>query len=241
MGACQEAVLREIQRFSSLLYLSLKSCIMKKFLLFAAFILILAAAGFGQAYESTIQYDKKKQTALTIEYTYPPEAVENAFIAKMGRLGFKPKEEKGFLNRDKGFIVFKNAYIPEISEKRFDYIIKAERKSRKEKDETIFYVLINRDENNALNSLDAYSIGEAKSYLNNMLPDIEEANLELEIKAQEELVAKAEKKFRDLVDEQADLEKKLDNNLKAQEETRKDIDAQKKSLDALTGKRKRSD
>src|SRR5687768_7938026 len=101
---------------------------MKKFLLLltSAFALMMVAR--SQAYEGSIQFDKKKQAAIVIDYSYPAEAVENAFILKMSKLGYKAKEEKGFLNKDKGFIVFKNAFVTEISDTRLDYIIKVERK-----------------------------------------------------------------------------------------------------------------
>ena len=81
-------------------------------------------------------------------------------------------------------------------------------------------------------------ISNAKDYLNKMLPDIEAANLELQIKAQEEVVAKAEKKLKDLKDDQANLEAKLQQTKTDQENTQKDIEAQKQSLGVLIGKRK---
>ena len=197
---------------------------MKKIVLLA-----LIASGFtslssAQAYEGTIQYDKKKQKAIMIDYAYPPEAVQNAIVQKLERLGYKPKEEKGFLNKDKGFLVYKNVYVTDISEDRMDYIIKVERKSRKENDESVLYIIMNKDGENALENLDAYAVGKAKSFLNNMLPDIEVASLELNIKSQEGTVAKAEKK--------------LDDNQKAQVDTQKDIEEQRQTLDILRGKRK---
>ncbi len=61
----------------------------------------------GQAYESTIEYNKKKQNAYVMEFPYSTEAVENAVVAKIEKMGYKGKEEKGLFNKDKGFIVFK--------------------------------------------------------------------------------------------------------------------------------------
>ncbi len=213
---------------------------MKKMsLLFICFFIISLTVS-AQAYEGTIQYDKKKQAAIVTDYAYPPEAVENAFIQKMEKLGFKVKEEKGILNRDKGFLVFKNAYVTEISKDRMDYIIKVERKSRKESDEAVLYMIMSKEDENNIAKMDAYDIGSAKSFLNNMLPDIEAANLELKIKAQEEVVAKAEKKLKGLQDDKIDLEKKLAENVKSQDDTIKDIETQKQSLEALRGKRKKS-
>ena len=46
----------------------------------------------------------------------------------MEKLGYNGKDEKGLFNKDKGFRVYKNATIPEISSKSMDYIVKAEKK-----------------------------------------------------------------------------------------------------------------
>ena len=211
---------------------------MKRVILSCIIILCIAGFAAAQAYEGSIEYNKKKQKALVINYAYPSEAVENAFVKKMETLGYKAKEEKGFLNKDKGFLVYKNAYITDISNDRMDYIIKVERKSRKEADESVLYVIMNKDDANALEKLDAYDVGRSKSFLNNLLPDIEAANLELQIKRQEDIVAKAEKKLRDLKDDQSSLEKKLQENKIAQENTQKDIESQKQALGTLIGKRR---
>lgn len=192
----------------------------------------------AQAYEASIQYDKKKQQAIAIDYSYPQEAVENAIVQKLARMGYKAKEEKGILNRDKGFLVYKNAYITSISSERMDLMIKAERKSRKESDETVLYMIMMNGDKNTLGLLDAAGVGNAKSFLNEMLPEVEAANLELEIKAQEETVAKSEKRLRDLKDEQSNLERKLQDNKVNQENTQKDIEAQKQALGVLVGKRR---
>lgn len=204
-------------------------------------LLILVAANlssFAQAYEGTVQFDKKKQNAILIDYSYPAKAVENAFIGRMEKLGYRPKEEKGILNRDKGFLVFKNAYVTDISTDRMNYAIKVERKSRKESDESILYLILQKDGEDAMAKIDAYDMGKAKQYLNSMLPDIEAAQLELMIKDQEDVVAKAEKKLKDLQEEKRTLEKKLADNEKGQDDTIKDIEAQKNSLENLRSKRR---
>lgn len=211
---------------------------MKK-ILFSLFIVLgFVVMASAQAYEGTIQYDKKKQRAIVIDYPYPAEAVQNAIVKKMELLGYKPKEEKGLLNKDKGFLIYKNAYVTDISNERMDYMVKVERKSRKENDAAVLYIIMNKDAQNAMDVLDAYGVDRAKSFLNNMMPDIEAANLELQIKAQEEVVAKAEKKLRGLKDDQSSLEKKLQENKTDQENTQKDIENQKQSLGTLIGKRK---
>lgn len=211
---------------------------MKKIGLLFMAALLTAAASLAQAYEASIQFEKKKQQGLAIDYSYPQEAVENAIVQKLAKMGYKAREEKGILNRDKGFLVYKNIYVTDISKERADYMIKVERKSRKESDEAILYMIIMSGDKNALTAMDAAGVGNAKSFLNNMLPDIEAANLELQIKAQEDVVAKAEKKMRDLKDDQLNLERRLQENKTDQENTQKDIESQKQALGVLVGKRK---
>ena len=217
---------------------------MKRVIFSFSAVAFFAATSFAQAYEGTIEYNKKKQQAFVIDYPYPPEAVENAIVQKMQRLGYKGKEEKGIFNKDKGFIVFKSAFITDISNSSMDYIINVEQKSRKEKDASTLYLIINKDNENAMKNFDGYDVNRAKEFLNNLMPDIAAANLELQIKAQEEVVAKAEKKLKNLQNDKEDMERKIKklqddikDNLKDQESTQKDIENQKEALQALKIKR----
>ncbi len=207
------------------------------FLLFVSVMTIMTPV-WSQAYEGSIEYNKKKQQAILIEYSYPPDAVQNAIVEKMGKMGYKAKEEKGIFNKDKGFLVFKNAYITDISGDRMDLLINIERKSRKESDESVLYMIMMKDGANALQTMDPGTINNAKSFLNYMLPEVEAADLEQRIKDQEETVARAEKKLRNLKDDQSSLEKKLQDNKSSQEATQKDIEAQKQALGNLMGKRR---
>jgi hypothetical protein len=220
---------------------------MKKYLLFVLPALMLSLSCLSQSYEGTTEYNKKKQTAFIIDYDYSTEAVENAIIKKMADLGYKAKEEKGMFNKDKGFIVFKNAFITDISSSSMDYIIKVERKSRKESDASTVYMVLNKDGENAVSSMESFDIGRAKTFLNNLLPEIEEAGLELRIKGQEDVVVKSDKKFKSLQDDKIEMEKKikklqedLEKNIKDQELQQKDIENQRQALDILKGKRRSS-
>ncbi len=218
---------------------------MKKYVLSVLLALLVSVNLFSQAYEGNTDYNKKKQTAFIIDYDYPTEAVENAIIKKMNDLGHKAKAEKGLFNRDKGFIVFKDALISDISSSRMDYIIKVERKSRKETDASTLSLVLNKDGENAVAKMESFDVGRAKTFLNNLIPEIEEASLELKIKGQEDVVVKADKKFKSLQDDQADMEKKikklqedLEKNAKDQEAHQKEMDNQRQALDILKGKRK---
>jgi hypothetical protein len=223
--------------------LSAKPMSMKRYVSLVMGVLFTAMA-FAQAYEGRVDYDKKKHDAFIIEFAFPPEAVENAIVAKMDKLGYKGKEEKGIFNKDKGFRKFKDAYISEVHDRSHDYIIKVEPKSKKQDDKSIVYMIMLKEDVNAIAGMTATDMSKAKSFLNNLLPDVESANLELMILAQEEVIAKAEKKLKNLQDDKKDMEDKIkklqDNitdNVKTQDETTKDIENQRVALENLKKKR----
>lgn len=203
-------------------------------------LLLTAGAGFAfsQAYESRIEYNKKKQDAFVIDFPYTQDVVETAFVQFMDKLGYKAKEEKGLFNKDKGFIVFKNAFIPGVSTtKSYDYVIKVERKSRKEKDESTLYLVALTGDANAKAGFDSYDVQRTKTFLGSLLPNVQVADLESQIRMQEEAISKAEKKLNDLKKDQSDLEKKLDDNKTDQENTTKDIETKRKDLEAMISRR----
>ena len=201
----------------------------------------------AQAFEDKIEYNKEKQACIAMEYNFPSQAVENAVIAKMNKLGYKGKEEKGMFNKDKGFTVYKDAMIADISASRYDYVINIDRKSKRESDAAIIYLVVMKDNANALSRLNTEELSNAKVFLNNLLPDIEEANLELQITAQEDVLVKAEKKLKTLQTDKDDMEKRIKKlqddikeNEKNQEKQTTEIENQRKSLETLRGKRKAS-
>ena len=213
-------------------------------------LLLLTAFAFtsfvsAQAYEGSVEYDKKKQTAIIIEFSYPPEATEGAFLQKLENMGYRSKEEKGIFNKDKGFKVYKGIVVSDISDASMDYIVNVERKSRKEKDESVLQLIILKNGTNMLATTDDDVVRNAKAFLNDLLPNVEAFNLELQIKAQQDVVTKAQKKLRTLQSDKEDMEKKIQKlqddirrNLKDQEDTQKDIENQNRALEMLKGKRK---
>lgn len=200
--------------------------------------LSFSVCALAQAFEDQIEYDKKKQACIARNFDFPVEALENAFLQKMDRLGYQGKEEKGLFNKNKGFRVYKEATIKDISSDKFDYVVYFEKKSKRNDDESVMYLLILKDEVNAIASMSKDGIKKAKDFLNSLVPDVDAANLELQITAQEEAVSSAEKKLRSLKEEMDDLEKKIRNNQKDQEDQVKEIEVQKKVLEDLKAKRK---
>lgn len=212
---------------------------MRKLLFSLAAIFMIGHTSFSQSYEGMVEYDKKKQDAFLIDYSYSAEAVENAIVKKMEQLGYKPKEEKGLFNKDKGFKIYKGAFVTEANPDRLDYIIKVENKSRKNKDESVVSLILLKDGANAKAGFAAGDVERVKEFLKNLRPNIEAADLEIQIRNQEEAIMKAEKKLSGLKSDKAELEKKLATNIADQESTQKDIDNQRVTLEVLKGKRRR--
>ena len=102
---------------------------MRKLILFTIFLSVSFLVK-GQAHEGSVEYNKGKQACIVMEYNYPPEAVENAMRAKLLKLGYGGKEEKGMFNKDKGFRVYKETTVGEISPNKYDYAINIERAIR---------------------------------------------------------------------------------------------------------------
>ena len=205
------------------------------------FVTIFLSVSFllkAQAHEGTVEYNKGKQACIVMEYNYPPEAVENAMRAKLLKLGYGGKEEKGMFNKDKGFRVYKETTVGEISPNKYDYAINIERKSHKEVDETIVSLVIFKDNVNALSQLSREELEKVKSFLNNLLPEVEASHLEILIGVQILTVEKANKKLKTLQDDHKKLQDELEKNMKDQEIQKKEIENQNKSLDALKGRRK---
>src|SRR5262245_7360460 len=97
-----------MQRFSPSLYLYINKKSAMRRILTSLPAIILSLFVSAQSYEGSVEYSKKDQKAMVIEFPYAPSVVEDAIVEKMEKLGYKKKESKGFL-------VYKGAVIKEIS------------------------------------------------------------------------------------------------------------------------------
>ena len=211
---------------------------MKKLIPTFIFLFFMAPAGYTQSHEGTIDYQKKDEKAILIEFPYPSSIVEGAVADKMEKLGCRKKESKGFL-------VYKNAVLRDISAEPADFLIKVERRSRKENDRSIVYFIVNRNEENIIERNDALLNSNVKTFLNRLSNDVEAYNLEAQIKDQEEIISKAEKKLNNMQEDKESMEKKvkkLENDLREnsndQFDQKKEIEKQKQVLEAMKTRRK---
>ena len=65
---------------------------MRRIITIIIFISFIAAAGKAQSYEGTVDYQKKDEKAIIIEFPYSPSVVEDAIINKLEKLGFKKRD-----------------------------------------------------------------------------------------------------------------------------------------------------
>ncbi len=216
---------------------------MKRFLL--AVVLCLPILIVAQAKQGTIEYKKKKQDCFYINYNFPPEAVENALMGKLTKMGYKGREEKGMFNKDKGFNIYKEATLKDISPGKYDYVVNIERKSKKESDESVLYLLILNNDDNAIPNLSKEESEKAKSFLEDLTPEVENAHVDILIAEQTTVIAGAEKKLKQLQTDSVELLKKITKlqedmttNSKAQEAQLTEIANQKKILEAIQSRKK---
>ena len=186
-----------------------------------------------------LEIQKKKIPAIITEIPYTASVTEDAIRQKFSQMGYSAKESKGVYT-------YKAVRIPEIQEEIFDVLLKVERKSRKEKDESNVYFIVSRGYENYVKSTDdAVLIAKIKQYVLGFIPLVEAQALEVEIKGQEDKVKSTEKKLKDYEDESGSLEKRkkkleddIEENKKNIEKQKGEVENQKKALDVLRAKRK---
>lgn len=212
---------------------------MKKTILFFS-ILLISLLSYGQAQEGTVEYQKKLQPAAVIELPYPPSVVDaamNDYLSKKGR---------SRSNDIKGFSTFRNTQPVLADTVNADLYFKTERKSREEKEVTLVSLLVMPTEGQAnITNLHYLDMTDAKNYLNDLAFAIDAYNLELTIKDQNEAVIKAETKYKNLVTDGDDLEKKrnaidkkITENKNDQQQQLKQIEIQKQKLSQWIAQRK---
>jgi TolA-binding protein len=188
----------------------------------------------AQAYDGSVDYLKKSQAAVIAEYKHPQETVEKTLRDKLERLGLKVKSTKGFL-------VVYNALISSISNYQMEYAFQVDRKSKREKETTIIYMVMSANDVNTT----AENASKAKDFLNELAPDIDALNVDNMVNDQISVVEKAQKKNKNLQDDIESLEKKIRNyqddlakTKRQQEEQVKEVARQQEILETIKAKRK---
>ena len=166
-------------------------------------------------------------------------------MGKLAKMGYKGREEKGMFNKDKGFNIYKEATVNDISPGKYDYVINIERKSKKESDESVLYLLILNNDVNALPLLSGEEKERAKAFLEDLTLEVEDAHIDILIAAQAGVVTNAEKKLKQLQTDSVELQNKItklqedmSTNSKAQETQLAELENQRKILEAIKSRKK---
>lgn len=213
---------------------------MKKFIS-AACLLLVGYAGFAQAMDGSVKVSKELQPAAVIQLPYESGIVSDALTDYLSKKGRSKSTDL------KGFTTFRNTQAATDNSANADLYFKVERKSRQEKGTTLVSLLLTapKEGDAAGTNLHYMNMEEAKAFLNGLMPAIEAYNLEQTIKDQNATIIKAESKYKSLVEDGTDLEKKKTAIEKKITENRMDVLSQegevalqKQKLEALVNQRK---
>lgn len=194
---------------------------------------------FSQSGETKIEYQKSDKIAAIIELPYTASVVEDAISDYMEKKGGKS-------DRYKSFDIYRNTRLDDKDPEIVDVHYKVDRKVAKDHETAVVYLLLARPGENvgARATDDRFKVTESKELLNTMAPFIDAYNLDVQIKLQEEVVKKSEKKLLHLKDDQYDLEKKLKNlqdkiaqNKNDQLMQTEDLNRQRDALNAIQNRK----
>ena len=212
---------------------------MKKLMFTLIILLLFNATANCQARYVFIEYKDAQKPAIQTEFSYSDKTVSDAIEEKLGKMGYKGKESKGYT-------MYKGVRLDELGNQPYDLYFKTERKSRKDKDNTVVNMLVSTgNESFISDASDSNTFSRAKTFLDNLLPAVEAYDLQQQVTAQGEAVTKAEKKYKSLQDDADDLQKRkrkleeqIQDNLKAQKDQQSEIEKQKQLFEVIKAKQK---
>jgi hypothetical protein len=211
-----------------ILYICLMKIIGMKRLSFLLGLLICGLVVMGQARSSQgiAEYQKQKLPAAVIELPYAPSTVEAALEKHFSRVGTKPSNSKDYK-------VYRNVLL---GAERYDAYIKVERKSRKEKEASVVYMVVTRP-NEIITSKaagDQHGLGDAREFLNEVVPEVEDYQLDLDILAQEEAIDST-----DLAKRRQQIEEKIADNSAALQTQQAELEKERQALEAVKSRRRK--
>ena len=220
-------------------------------LFFTISISFLTACAFAQSSPTIVKYNKTSKPALMLLLPYTEEIAEGAIVQKLKEIGYNP-ESKGSLfwkkNTIDGYYVFKGVALRDLNGEVVDLYFKVDRKSKKEKEQSYIYMMVSKGEEQFISSETEPSVYSSSTrFLNSFTEYGASYKMDVDIQNQDEAVQAAQKKYTRLRDDEADfvkkiadLESKLKNNREQQETQLKVIEAEKKKLEDLRGKKQNS-
>lgn len=190
--------------------------------------LLVTSFSFAQVpMRTTAEYNGQKYPCYITEYNIPPQETQNVIIEKMRAQGYNADKSKGYL-------VYRNVKLQDLDiNEAQDVLFKIDRKSRKEKDKTLVTMitakagLIPEDKVKGSKMVaDIEPSANSVSFINSFQSGIDLQSYQLGVVAQQDEVAKAEKKLKSLQDAQGKIERKIKDYQSDLEVNKKDQDKQ---------------
>lgn len=204
-----------------------------------------ASVGIPEAKKSIIAFNGNSYNGHYIEFNANQQIVGDAIKEQFKLKGIKPTETKGFM-------VYRNFIMPSIDEKTpIDAFIKVERKSRKEREQTVVYFIaaltgeISQEKiiSGLASKTSITVVKKADSFLSGLIPDVTQRLYDIDVASRRLQLQKDEKKLASLLLDQLELEKKLkilqsdiEYNKNASERQAIEVEKSKMLLDDLISK-----
>ena len=212
---------------------------MKKTVYTIAALLLFNIAVNSQARYVFIDFKDAQKPAVQSEFAFSDKMVSDAIEDKLTKMGYKGKDTKGYT-------VYKGVMLPELGAQAYDLYFKVDRKSRKEKDNAVVSMLVSTgNENFISDTSDSKTINNAKRFLDNLLPTVTAYDLQQQIKTQQDIVTKAEKKYKSLQNDADDLQKRkrkleqqIEDNLKAQKDQQAEMEKQRQLYETIKARQR---
>jgi NhaP-type Na+/H+ and K+/H+ antiporter len=193
-----------------------------KIVLLSAMSLLSGMFLYGQAREASVMIENENHHAIMIQIDQPEKDAREALKLRLERSGLKERLRNGVVK-------YKGVTLSEISPDKLDIYTKVEAGPN---NSSVVYMAVSRGYNNFANSMADSSITQnVKKFLQSFIMDAQHHSADIGITSQVNDISKDEKKYRQLLDEQADLQKKrsaIDSRLL---EIQNDLYLQKENID----------
>jgi peptidoglycan hydrolase CwlO-like protein len=160
------------------------------------------AQNTDQARDASVMIDKENRNAVMITIDQPEKITREALKLRMERSGLTDKIKNGVMS-------YKGVTLSEISTDKVDIYTKVEKGPN---NSSVVYMAVSRGYNNfSTTSVDSNITQNVKTFLQSFVKDADYHSADIGISNQIDDLAKEEKSYQKLLDEQRDLQKKKSN------------------------------
>lgn len=217
---------------------------MKQLHTLALLILFGSLTASAQSNFATVEYKEARQPGLILQVPNKPGIAEGTILQKLKETGYNP-ETKGHLfwkkNKLNGFYVFNGVELPAMNNQKLDMYFKVEPKSRRDKNASVITMLVSKGYDNFVSpDTDTATFQAAKQFLNSFVAETVAYRLNLDVEGQANKVKDSEDRLAKLMDNEKDLERRIEQlqsdlikNRSDQQNQQREIELEKKKLEEL--------